>query len=68
MLRLKPSQRAVLADKLPDAANVVAGGLVVGQAVSGRPFSMALALLGIALWVTLMIVAVLLAPRRRDRD
>jgi hypothetical protein len=58
----------VLADKLPDAANVVAGGLVVGQAISERPFSMALALLGIALWVTLMIMAVLLAPRRRDRD
>ena len=68
MLRLKQSQRAVLADKLPDAANVVAAGLVVGQAVSGRPFSLALALLGIGLWAALMIMAVLLAPKRRDRD
>jgi hypothetical protein len=64
MLRLKPSQRAVLADKLPDAANVVAAGLIVGQAVSGRPFSLALAVWGIALWATLMIIAVLLASER----
>jgi hypothetical protein len=62
MLRLKQSQRAVLADKLPDAANVVAAGLVVGQAVSGKPFSSALAFWGMALWATLMITAVFLAP------
>src|SRR5262245_23910232 len=34
MLRLKPAHRAVLADKLPDAANVVLAGFVVGQALS----------------------------------
>jgi len=43
MLRLKPAHRAVLADKLPDAANVVLAGFVVGQALSEHPFSLALA-------------------------
>jgi len=68
MLRLKSSQRATLADKLPDAANVVLAGFVVGQAVSGRPFSLALALVGMATWAALMIAAVLLAVQRRNHD
>ena len=33
MLRLKREQRQLLADKLPDVANVAAGGLVFGQAL-----------------------------------
>jgi hypothetical protein len=57
MLRLKRAHRAVLADKLPDAANVVLAGFVVGQAVSERPFSLTLASIGIILWAGLMIAA-----------
>lgn len=62
MLRLKPSQRAVVADKLPDAANVVLAGLVIGQALSDRPFSLALALIGIGVWAGFMAFAMLFAP------
>ena len=62
MLRLKPSQRALLADKLPDAANVVAAGLVVGQALSERPFSLMLALIGVVLWAGFLALAMFVAP------
>ena len=63
MLRLKPAHRVVLADKLPDAANVVLAGFVVGQAISERPFSLALASIGTGVWVAFMVVAVLLAAQ-----
>ena len=47
---------------MPDAANVVLGGLVIGQALSERPFSLVLALIGIAVWVGFMAFAMLFAP------
>ena len=62
MLRLKPSQRALLTGKLPDAANVVAAGLVVGQALSERPFSLMLALIGVVLWAGFLALAMFVAP------
>ena len=63
MLRLKSTQRRVLADKLPDAANVVLGGLGVGQALSDKPFSLALAVIGTAVWVGFIVLAVRLAAQ-----
>ena len=66
MLRLKPAHRAVLADKLPDAANVVLAGFVVGQAVSERPFALALASIGIGVWAGLIVLAVLFAPQEEE--
>jgi hypothetical protein len=50
-----------LADKLPDTGNAVGAGLIVGQAVSGQMFSTALALVGIAVWVSCFVAAVALA-------
>lgn len=61
MLRLKSTQRRVLADKLPDAGNVVAAGLAVAQAFSGQAFSPLMALIGIAVWIGFMALAVVVA-------
>jgi hypothetical protein len=40
MLRLKPRQRAVIVEKLPDLANIVAGVFVIGQFVGDEPASL----------------------------
>lgn len=66
MLRLKPAHRAVLADKLPDAANVVLAGFVVGQALSEHQFSLALASIGICVWAGLMVLAILFAAPEEE--
>ena len=64
MLRLQSTQRRVLADKLSDAGNVVGGGLIVGQAISGQMFSAAFALIGIALWAGFIAAALAFAAER----
>jgi hypothetical protein len=61
MLRLGGAQRRVLSEKLPDLANLFAGGLVVGQFLSGEPVSIGLVLLGIAMWIGLIWAALLFA-------
>ena len=61
MLRWNVGQRQVLVDKLPDAANLVVGALFVGHFLSDRPFSLTLALSGIAAWVALMGLALVVA-------
>jgi hypothetical protein len=61
MLRWNARQRQVLVDKLPDVANLVVGALFVGQFLSDRPFSLALALSGIAGWAVLMGFALVMA-------
>ena len=53
MLRLNGNQRAVLADKLGDAANLVAGALIVAQSLGGLPYSIPLAVTGLVLWLVL---------------
>ena len=63
MLILNREQRRVLVDKLPDVANVAAGAMVFGQALTERTFSLRLAALGVALWALLLICSVLLAGR-----
>ena len=57
MVRLKPRQREVLADELPDLANVAAGLFVLGQLAGQQPVSPTLLMLGIALWVVLLAFA-----------
>ncbi len=42
MVGLAKEQRRMLIDKLPDAADLALGGLVFGQFLGDRPFSMAL--------------------------
>ncbi len=40
----------MLIDKLPDAANLALGGLVFGQFLGDRTFSIAIAILGVVTW------------------
>ena len=61
MVVLNRRQRAVLAYKLPDGANIAAGALVFGQYLSDRPFSAWAAALGAVLWALLIAVSVILA-------
>jgi hypothetical protein len=44
----------MLVDKIPDVANLAVTALCFGQFVSDRPFSPAVALGGLALWLFLM--------------
>ena len=64
MLDFDRGQRALLADKLFDAGNVAAGGMLFGQFVAGRPFSILLAGTGLTIWLGLLIVSVVLERRR----
>jgi len=61
MLRLNAEQRQMLIEKLPDAANLVMGALFLGQFLNERPFSLTLALSGIAAWIAFMIFALVVA-------
>jgi TM2 domain-containing membrane protein YozV len=51
MLDLTPEQRQLLSDKLPDAANVVLGAVVLGPFLGQGRFSVARVVGGIALWL-----------------
>jgi hypothetical protein len=56
MLRLKPGQRAMFADKFPDAANLALGALVFGRLL-GEEFSGFLAAAGFLVWIVFMGLA-----------
>jgi hypothetical protein len=57
MLRLKPEQRALLREKIPDLANVAAGVLVFGPFVMGESLSTNLVIAGALLWFFLIGLA-----------
>jgi hypothetical protein len=61
MVGLKKSQRDVLIDKVPDAANLAAGALVFGQSLGEQRFSLVLALIGVSVWVILMACTIAIA-------
>lgn len=61
MLRLKRAQLSVLVETLRDAANVAAGALIFGQALSERAYSPTLAVVGICTWIALVAFAFALA-------
>ena len=61
MLRLKPRQREVVADKFPDLANIGAGLFVFGQFVGQQPPSMVLVGVGMVAWAVLIIIALMVA-------
>jgi hypothetical protein len=61
MVELTSQQRALLADNLPDVANIAAGALLFGQFLGDRAFSLLLAAAGLALWGFLFGCAVVLA-------
>jgi hypothetical protein len=54
MVGLAKEQRRMLIDKLPDAANIALGGLVFGQFLGDRPFSVGVAVLGIVTWAAFL--------------
>lgn len=53
--------RLALVQTFRELANIAAGALVFGQALGDRPFSLALALVAVALWVALLTGALVLA-------
>ncbi|HEY3092744.1 MAG TPA: hypothetical protein VGJ52_06595 [Vicinamibacterales bacterium] len=65
MLDLTPEQRQLLFDKLPDAANVLLGALVVGPFLGNGPFSVMRVLAGLALWLFAFGLCLFLGGRRR---
>ena len=66
MLRLRPRRREVLVETLRELANLTAGALVLAQFIGQQALSLGLALAGIALWLVLVGVAVLLAEESND--
>ena len=64
MLLLNDAQRALLADKLPDFANLAVGALFLGQFLGDRSFSLTLALWGLGVWIAFMAFAIVLAAGR----
>ena len=61
MLRLDRAQRTALSETLRELANVVAGILVLGQFIGEQPLSPWLILVGMAGWVVLSGLGVILA-------
>jgi len=60
-----------LGKKLLDAGNIALGALIFGQLVSGRPFSLRLAIGGVIAWLILAILSflvVLLSGVKDERD
>jgi len=66
MLDLNSKQRALIADKLFDIANVAAGAMIFGQFVAGMRFSPLLAIGGMLVWGVLVALSVVLEGRRRS--
>jgi hypothetical protein len=67
MLRLSKRGRELLADKLPDAANVALGALVFGQFLGQDPPSIVISAVGTAIWLTFMVLGFLLSEDRHGR-
>ena len=65
MIRLTTARRRVLIAHLPELANVAAGSLLFGQFLSERPYSLALALGGVVVWLLLIVAAFALAEGER---
>ena len=56
MLRLKPIQRAILAAKLPDLANLVMAAITIGFLLGEPRASAGLVVAGFAVWVGVVLV------------
>lgn len=53
-------------DRLPDAANLALGAMVLGQFLGDRPFSLGIAFMGVAAWGSLLAYAFVLGRERRE--
>jgi hypothetical protein len=58
MLRLSSGQRGFLAGTLGELANLVVGAMVLGQFVGSEPWSIGLSIVGGALWLSLLAMAI----------
>jgi hypothetical protein len=65
MLKLNREQRALLADKLSDLANLAAGALVFGQFLADRRFSPIIAVFGVVGWILSFVFVLILKVRAR---
>lgn len=61
MLRLTPRRRTMLTEKLPDLANLILASTFLGQLLTDRPFSPALASAGLLAWFILAVLAFVVA-------
>lgn len=61
MLRLKPAQRGVVVDKLPDMASIVAGAIVIGFAIGDPRASWPLLMAGLGLWAGALVFVLSIA-------
>jgi hypothetical protein len=61
MVRLTPRQRAVLADKVPDIANVVAGAVVIGFMFGEPAISWPVVVTAVATWAGVLVFALAVA-------
>jgi hypothetical protein len=64
MLRLKSQQRSILANKVPEMANIVAGAIVIGFAVGEPRVTWPVLLAGIALWAGALLFAVMILEEK----
>ena len=64
MLRLRQRQRDVLADKVPDMANIVAGAIVIGFAIGDPRASWPVLMAGLAFWGAALLFVLLIAEDR----
>ena len=63
-VRFSKDVRAFVAEGLRDVANLAVGGMVFGQFLGERPFSVLVASAGVAIWMVLMSYAVFLRARK----
>lgn len=61
MLGLRPGQRTLMADHVPELANFAAGSLLFGQLLSEEPYSLKVALVGFVSYAVLMGLALFFA-------
>ena len=64
MLRLKPRQREVIADKVPDVVNIITAAIVIGFMVGEPRFSPPAFVAAITFWgVSLLCVLMIVEPK-----
>lgn len=61
MLRFRKPERRLVAETLSDLANIAAGALVFGQAISDNALSLSRALVGLMVWIAAVGMAVALS-------
>ena len=67
MLGFRQTQRTVLVEKIPDLANLAAGGLIFGQFVGGQRFSLTIAVVGLITWAALIGLTLAIAGDKEAR-